>query len=269
MKKLLVLLITLLLSNTAVFSQNAYRVLRSAGNRVGKVANVGNTRITRHITAPASSANLAKKVVQTYSPNYTNVYFRNTTFRNKYWPATTIPQVVISTEFKTPILRNPSTLWGNYRYLKELVRLSQERGAVAKGYEKKWRNIRDVSTYRGVHHIVNKSTLKEIYTRKKIKSQNNHKPYPVSLGEMQNDAPGIIHPFHGNPEYQVMFHNINRQLALYDEGGVRAIILDYFNNMQELHRLYPREAPVIYQEMVDNTLKEAQLWAETYRLRWK
>lgn len=86
---------------------------------------------------------------------------------------------------------------------------------------------------------------------------------------MQNDAPGIIHPFHGNPEYQVMFHNINRQLALYDEGGVRAIILDYFNNMQELHRLYPREAPVIYQEMVDNTLKEAQLWAETYRLRWK
>lgn len=136
MKKLLVLLITLLLSNTAVFSQNAYRVLRSAGNRVGKVANVGNTRITRHITAPASSANLAKKVVQTYSPNYTNVYFRNTTFRNKYWPATTIPQVVISTEFKTPILRNPSTLWGSYRYLKELVRLSHERGAVAKGYEK-------------------------------------------------------------------------------------------------------------------------------------
>ncbi|WP_428052350.1 hypothetical protein [Candidatus Avelusimicrobium faecicola] len=269
MKKLLVLLITLLLSNTAVFSQNAYRVLRSAGNRVGKVANVGNTRITRHITAPASSANLAKKVVQTYSPNYTNVYFRNTTFRNKYWPATTVPQVVISTEFKTPILRNPSTLWGSYRYLKELVRLSQERGAVAKGYEKKWRNIRDVSTYRGVHHIVNKSTLKEIYTRKKIKAQNNHKPYPVHLGEMQNDAPGIIHPFHGNPEYQVMFHNINRQLALYDEGGVRAIILDYFNNMQELHRLYPREAPVIYQEMVDNTLKEAQLWAETYRLRWK
>jgi len=177
MKKLLVLLITLLLSNTAVFSQNAYRVLRSAGNRVGKVANVGNTRITRHITAPASSANLAKKVVQTYSPNYTNVYFRNTTFRNKYWPATTVPQVVISTEFKTPILRNPSTLWGSYRYLKELVRLSQERGAVAKGYEKKWRNIRDVATYRGVHHIVNKSTLKEIYTRKKIYKQRTYRPW--------------------------------------------------------------------------------------------
>ena len=66
-----------------------------------------------------------------------------------------------------------------------------------------------------------------------------------------------------------MFHNINHQLALYDEGGVRAIILDYFDHMQELHKLYPNEAPAIYQEMVDNTLKEAQLWAETYRLRWK
>lgn len=269
MKKLLVLLFALLLSNTAVFSQNAYKVLRSAPNRVGKIATLSTPRITRHLTAPKSSAKLAQQVVALNAPKYTNVYFRNTTFKNKYWPATTVPQVVISTEFKVPLLREPSTLWGSYRYLKELVRLSQEPGAVAKGYERKWRKIRDVATYRGVHHIVNKSTLKEIYTRKKIKSQNNHKPYPVHLGEMQNDAPGIIHPFHGNPEFAPMFHNINHQLALYDEGGVRAIILDYFDHMQELHKLYPNEAPAIYQEMVDNTLKEAQLWAETYRLRWK
>lgn len=269
MKKLLVILITLVLSNTAVFSQNAYKVLRSAPTRVGKIETLAVPRFTRHITVPANQAKLATKVAQLYSANPAKGYFRSTTFSNKHWPNTTVKQFVISTAFKAPILREPSTLWGSYRYLKELVRLSQEPGAVAKGYERKWRKIRDVATYRGVHHIVNKSTLKEIYTRKKIKSQNNHKPYPVKLGEMQNDAPGIIHPFHGNPEYAPMFHNINHQLALYDEGGVRAIILDYFNNMQELHKLYPNEAPVIYQEMVDNTLKEAELWAATYRLRWK
>ena len=165
MKKLLVLLFALLLSNTAVFSQNAYKVLRSAPNRVGKIATLSTPRITRHLTAPKSSAKLAQQVVALNAPKYTNVYFRNTTFKNKYWPATTVPQVVISTEFKVPLLREPSTLWGSYRYLKELVRLSQEPGAVAKGYERKWRKIRDVATYRGVHHIVNTISFKEIDTR--------------------------------------------------------------------------------------------------------
>lgn len=269
MKKLLVLFVTLILSSTPVFSQNAYQVIRSSGKRVGKVLNRGTLRVNRHIIAPASSAKLAQKVAGFYAPHTTKVNFRNQTFKGKYWAKITVPQVVISIEFKAPILREPTALWGSYRFLKEVVRLSQEPGAVAKGYEKKWRHVRDTDSYRGVHHIVNQSTLKTIYTRKRIKAQNNHKPYPIQLGNMQKDAPGIIHPFHGNPKYERTFHDMNRQLRLYQQGGVRAIILDYFNAMQELHKQYPKEAPLISQEMLNNTLKEAQLWAETYHLRWK
>ena len=80
MRKLLVLLFALLLSNTAVFSQNAYKVLRSGTTRVGKIATLSNPRITRHLTAPRSSAKLAQQVVALNAPKYTNVYFRNTTF---------------------------------------------------------------------------------------------------------------------------------------------------------------------------------------------
>ena len=83
------------------------------------------------------------------------------------------------------------------------------------------------------------------------------------------EAPASWHPYHGDPKYQEFFHNSARQLELYRKGGVRAIVTDYFVQLNKFHKADSQRVPAISQEIVNNTLLEARLWAETFHLRWK
>lgn len=267
MRRILVFLIALFFcSNVAVYGQSAYKLVRAAKRVKFKQAPLGT--INRHLQAPLKSANLAKEVARLTNPAILEYYSLNNSVKTKQG-IVTVPEIHIVTEFPTPILNNPSTLWGSYRYLRVLTSLSREKGAVNPRYADKWKHIFTVTSYNGVHHIVNKSTLKEIYYQMKNKAARKGEAFTVRLDDMQREAPASLHPFHGNPEYSVLFHNLNRQMALYEKGGIRAILTDYFNGLRELHARFPKEAPAVPEEVINNTLLEAKLWAETFQLKWK
>ncbi|OUO56606.1 hypothetical protein [Candidatus Avelusimicrobium gallicola] len=267
MKKILVLLVVLLLeSQSVVFGQSAYQLVRVAKRAKFKPVSTG--KITGHVQAPLASASLAQYISSLRKPTSLRTYTQNRTFANKLGTVT-VPEIHIELSFPAPILRSPSTLWGSYHYLRVLTSLSRERGAVHPKYIPLWKSIFYVGGYNGVHHIVNKSTLKEIYATMKREAMEKGQPWTIRLDELQRNAPGSLHPFHGRPEFSVLFHNIDRQLALYQQGGIRAIIIDYFDALDAFHKMYPNEAPFIPPHVRQNTLLEAKLWSETFHLKWE
>ena len=267
MKKILVLLVVLLLgSQSVVFGQSAYQLVRIAKRAKFKPVSAG--KINGHMQAPLASASLAQYVSRLHNPTSIRSYTQNRIVSSKFGPVT-VPEIHIEISFPAPILRSPSTLWGSYHYLRVLTSLSRERGAVHPQYKQQWKNIFYVGGYNGVHHIVNKSTLKAIYSEMKRKAIAKGEPWTIQLDELQRNAPGSLHPFHGRPEFSVLFHNIDRQLSLYREGGIQAIVTDYFDALEVFHNMYPNQAPFIPKSVRKNTLLEAKLWSETFHLKWK
>lgn len=260
MRRLVALLLLFFFTHGIVFGQSAYKIVTTAKKSA--------MLVTRHLRAPVSSQELAATVAALTQPAITHSYYQNQVI-NKKGTTTVVPQIHIVTEFRTPLLKDPATLWGSYQYLKEIVSLSKEKGIIAPKYLSKWKKIHSVAHYRGVHHIVNKSTLKEIYWMMKREATAQGIPFTVNLADMQKNAPGAFHPFHGNPEHAVVFHNLNKQLLLYKQGGVKAILKDYFTQMENLHKRYPNDAPPVCHDVVKNTILETKLWCETFHLRWE
>ncbi len=225
-------------------------------------------RVTRYINAPLSSKQQAEDLVASMNPDNLSSFEGSRVIKTAKGEIV-IPEIRIVAEFPVPILSNPASMWGSYRYLRKLTALSRQSGTVNPRYAQKWKLIFDVTSYNGVHHIINKSTLKTIYYDMKSAAAKKGERLNISLNDMQNDAPASLHPYHGNPEFSVLFHNLNRQRALYEDGGVRAVLEDYFYGLKELHRTFPREAPFVPDDVIRNTMKEARLWAETYHLRWE
>ena len=225
-------------------------------------------RVTRYINAPLSSKQQAEDLVASMNPDNLSSFEGSRVIKTAKGEIV-IPEIRIVAEFPVPILSNPASMWGSYRYLRKLTALSRQSGTVNPRYAQKWKRIFDVASYNGVHHIINKSTLKTIYYDMKSAAAKKGERLNISLNDMQNDAPASLHPYHGNPEFSVLFHNLNRQRALYEDGGVRAVLEDYFYGLKELHRTFPREAPFVPDDVIRNTMKEARLWAETYHLRWE
>ena len=253
-------------SHTAVHGQSAYQLVKVA-QRI-QFTNASMANISSYIRAPITSALLAEHVALLRKPTAYYAFSKNYVFSNKRGHLE-LPEVHIVAVFPAPILNSPSTLWGSYHYLRVLTSLSRRQGAVNPKFEKEWKSVFQIGGYNGVHHIVNKSTLKTIYQEMKRKAIQKGEVFTVNLDELQREAPGSLHPFHGRPEYSVLFHNVDRQLDLYRQGGIRAIVTDYFNELQRIHQMYPQKAPQPSQEVVNNTLLEAQLWSETFGLRWQ
>lgn len=267
MRQILVFLISsFLLSPLPLFGQSAYQLLQSTAKRRFHV--VAPSVINRHLKAPIKSASLAKQVARLSHPSSINIF---TEEQRVYTSQGTrlVPEIHIITEFHSPVLRSPSTLWGSYRYLRVLTALSRDKKYIHPANVEQWKDVFVVNKYCGVHHIVNKNTLKEIYRAAKAQAALNKQDYGVSLDEMQREAPASLHPFHGNKKYSKIFHNTTRQLELYQQGGVRAILVDYFQSLRALHQNHPNEAPAVPREVINNTLLEGKLWAETFHLRWK
>lgn len=236
----------LLLFPLSVFSQSAYNVVRAAKNSFKP------SIICRSITTQASNVGLAKAVVQNSrlltNPSY--IYLNR---------KVCIPEVRITYQFATAPLTYPERLYGGYNYLKIISRLSRNK-LIDKNFLHIWKNINRTQTYNGVHHIVNKSTLQEIHLRANLKGK-------VRLDEMQNNAPAVFHSLHGNPLYKDIFHNRDKQVELYFNYGMKAVIDDFFHNV----RIVSRKEGVRFfsKEVIENTYKEAHLWCNTFNCKWE
>lgn len=266
MTKAFAALLLLVFSQCAVFGQNAYQILKSVPKAT--LAAKPGAIVYRHLQAPAASARLAAEVARLPNPSEISHFYQNKIFRNKRGTVV-VPQIHIMISFPAPVLKDPSSLWGSYHYISALTKLSRTPGAVHPKYAHKWKHIQATTRYNGVHHIVNKSTLKVIYEEMKQKAIRNGRPFTVNLADMQRDAPGSLHPFHGRPEHAVVFHNLDNQLKLYRRGGIKAIVQDYFAQLQRFRLLYPQEAPFISDEVIHNTLLEAKLWSDMFHLKWE
>ena len=267
MKKILVFLIAVLFcASPTVYAQSAYQLFRTATRINFKAVPYGT--ISRHLQAPAASQRLASRVAKLTNPSTFSTYFQNRIFKTKAGVVLQ-PEIHLLTRFEAPVLVHPSSLWGSYHYLRVLTKLSQRPGAVHPNYASEWKHIYQVTSYNGVHHIVNQTTLKSLYHSMRNKAKERKESFYIRLDEMMREAPASLHPYHGNPEYMKVFHNSAHQLELYRKGGIRAVVVDYFMQLKKFHKENPTKAPAIPQEVINNTLLEAKLWAETFHLKWK
>lgn len=106
-----------------------------------------------------------------------------------------------------------------------------------------WKKIGDVKSYNGAHHIVTKLVIKEL----------------GGNGECMKQAPSVFHPLHNNKRYIDSFHNHQKQLALYKQGGIKAIIENFLDNVGE----------DFTQSEQKQLLLEAELWARHWGFKWE
>lgn len=246
--------------------QSAYQILLMTGKLSEDKAPV--RIITRQMQAPAASSALANRVVSLKGPMSLCISSASHLLSYKKYKIE-IPCVNIVAKYKVPPLQSPSSLWGSYHYLHLLTIISRTSAAIDPAYKEQWKVVPDSAGYRGVHHIVNKTTLRHIYKDMKEASQEKKEFFAIKFSDLHNDSPGSLHPFHGKNQFSHIFHNSSRQLELYEEGGIKLIVLDYFKSLRQLALQYPQEAPAIPAEVVKNTLLESKLWCETFQLRWE
>jgi hypothetical protein len=133
-----------------------------------------------------------------------------------------------------PGIVTPSIVIGPNSYLKGMSRTF--RGT------KEWALVNSATGYNGAHHIVTKFVIREI----------------GGSDEAVRNGPSVFHPLHNRPEYIDMFHNHQRQLELYRDGGIKAIIEDFFERV-----------PGFTEEQVKIMLLESELWAKHWGLKWQ
>lgn len=257
MKKLLIFVLSFC-SFLPLQAQSAYQVMRQAQS----------AKIVRHLRAPVADLALANQVALIAKPTILSTYATEQLFHSKRGNVT-VPQINVVVEYRLPKLKSPSMLWGSYQGLRAVTSLARDPKYVNDKYLHTWSRINITNGYNGVHHIVNKSTLKQIYSDMKAEAMAKGEPFTINLDMLQKEAPASLHPFHGKPEYSVIFHNLDRQMQLYNEGGVKAIIMDYFTETRNFHLNYPDDAPAIPLQVMTNTLQEAELWAKTFNLKWE
>lgn len=258
MRKLLLFLVLSLFSCSAS-GQNAYTIVQKARNARHFKAAV----ISRSLQAPASQLALANSALKLRSPKpFTPIRFKQKIAGER------VSQIRINTEFLVPRLGNPGNIYGGYNYLKTIAKLSRSPNTVEPAYARMWRLINDNAAYKGAHHIVNKSTLRIIYEDMAARAEMAGKPFSVNLTEMQNNAPGIFHILHGHPSYQRIFHNAERQTDIYYEYGMKAVIEDFFEQINRISAASLGSIPGIPPSVMSGTYIEAELWCKTFHLRW-
>ena len=132
------------------------------------------------------------------------------------------------------LVRNPGRVVGPNVYLR----------GVSKRFKglSEWNGVGDSRTYNGAHHIVTKYVIREI----------------GGNGECMRQAPSVFHQLHNRPEYVDWFHNHTKQLAIYQEKGIKGIIMDFFENVgQDFSK-----------EDKEQLMLEAELWAKHWGLKW-
>lgn len=157
-------------------------------------------------------------------------------------------------------LKDPVKIYGPYTYTKAFSRASSNPILVNEKYIDNWKHINTTGYYNGAHHLINKSTIKLIYSD--LKAQGK----PVRLNEMQANAPAIFHPLHGNTDYSRIFHNSERQYYEYKRFGMKVVIISAIEDIDRASielgfQPYP-------QEYLEGILIESQLWCEYWGIEW-
>lgn len=146
-------------------------------------------------------------------------------------------KVLRSTELsikRRELVRHPTRVVGPNTYLKGV-------GKRFKGLSE-WNGVGDSRTYNGAHHIVTKYVIREI----------------GGNSECMRQAPSVFHKLHNRPEYVDWFHNHTKQLAIYQEKGIKGIMIDFFEKVGQDFTEADKEQLML----------EAELWAKHWGLKW-
>lgn len=131
-------------------------------------------------------------------------------------------------------VRQPIRVVGPNKYLRGISKRF-------KGVEG-WESVNKSGGYNGAHHIITRFVIREI----------------GGSSECLNNAPSVFHPLHNHPEYIDFFHNHTRQLELYKQGGISAIMNDFFEKVGQDFTQAEKEQLML----------EAELWAKHWGLKW-
>lgn len=131
--------------------------------------------------------------------------------------------------------RNPSRVVGPNKYLRGVSKHFKGNAG--------WERINKANGYNGAHHIVTRFVIREI----------------GGNSECISNAPSVFHPLHNDVRYIDWFHNHQKQIELYKQGGIKAIVKDFFDNVGKDFTQLEREQLML----------EAELWAKHWGLRWE
>lgn len=252
MKKILVCgLVVLLWVNC--YSQSVFRIIRPAKVRFRKpTIELRIQRVTIVETSKIESAIRAAEF-------QTRMRHQQELFRQSMKIAGNNKSIEYLTQQIDQSLCKPAEIYGGYNYLRlcsQNMRANPE-----------WLTINKTSSYNGVHHIINISTLSELY---KIAVQNYKDGligiYPFE-DEFMRNAPGIFHKLHNHPEFTSLFHNKEMQLYIYENYGIKGILDNFFQTVAILNQSKGLEQ--ISDEIVKGTYLETKLWCDYYGLKWE
>jgi hypothetical protein len=244
MKKLVLVLILVL--PLEIYGQNIIKVGRS-------LRNLKPQYIERTIHVSTSRSFQAIEIAKYQSLNkHTEWYLTNT--------ESTV-DVHIKRKLLENTLKSPNRIYGPYNYVRTFSKISKEESLTTNRHLQEWKHINQVNGYNGAHHLINKYTLKLIYEDMKKEGIN------VSLSDMQNNAPSIFHPLHGDPNFKDIFHNPEQQILDYNTFGMKVTIISLIMSIDNAGII--RGLPAMPREYIIGILKEAELWCKTYNLVWE
>lgn len=222
------------------YSQNAVSIYRAIrGFRA-------TTRVCRTTTVRISNFYPARQALAA-NPQYRNFTFTNTNSCIRM----SVEQQILHQQ-----LKSPTTIYGPYNYVRAISTVAKNRDLVNPRYLSAWKYINQSTGYNGVHHIVTKAVIERIHADLKASGKK------VSLSDMQKNAPSLFHPFHGNPAYQDVFHNIDEQYTIYKEHGMRALMVHQLELINDINiKIGLEPFPDWY---IDGILKETQLWCKHF-----
>lgn len=260
--KLLPCLLTCVIFSAPAFAQSAFSVVRKPSTLANAFKPIV---ISRTVAVPVAQLPLASQVCLSRVP-CTVSSPKKLSSRLE----TAVARAQIEAHFAIPRLNRPENIYGGYNYLRTMTKLSQKSPRnIESEHQGIWQKINHTRSYNGAHHIVNKSTLEQIHQNMKIKARVRGQTFTTNLSEMQNNAPAIFHRLHGNPEFSYIFHNRERQLQIYYQSGMKAVIDDFFEQVNLLAWESDGLIPRVPQKVMEGTYLEAELWCKTFNLRWE
>lgn len=244
MKKVVLILLTLISTN--IYSQSIVGIARNV--RFKPVV------IRRTIRVPIARTHEAIYVGRAHQR-----LFRNT--RYTFTNTSSLTLIKIERELSRHTLESPQQLFGSYNHLRAHSKVSKNRALIMKKYEEEWKRINDAQGYNGIHHIINKYSIKLIHDQAKREGRK------FNLDEAQKNAPAIYHPLHGDPKYQHIFHNPVEQYEIYMQFGMKSVILNKLREINELN--IEKGFPELPEEYIDGLVKETELWTRYHGLMWE
>lgn len=234
----LVLLFVLLLTSVHIYPQNAIKILGNL-RRLSKVA------VERTIYVPKVDYLPAVAIASHYEP-YKVVNYGS------------IAQIEYNITFQINSLKLPDTIYGPYNYMRAISKVSKQTKFIHPDYMSIWSKLNNSVGYNGVHHLINKSTIKQICSDYACSS--------AILTEMQKNAPSIFHPFHGNPHFTTIFHNSEEQYENYVRFGMKRTAEIQLDKINELNKAMGK--PKLTEEYIEGILNEVKIWCSIYGLTY-